>query len=295
MKGGTTDDCSSAGGAEMENDDDSSRHFQLQEMETMLRKLDLADIFEEIMPSLNGDAIEILKEKLKKNLKKTKANQELANADGEVFERGRLDYVSTAAKRSVPRPDTISESPTELPRRLRDIDADNETPGRTIIKVTMDYFLLLVESHGGGSQEPCPICMDDKTYSTGNRGGLLQHIMRVHPTEPMEFRAQPKNRVRKKNKRAAQKRPPPPSSAETLDEGDNFPTFAEDDDGNSAGGVVETRLVASRDRKGVDVGGPNRKKGRRGPTPLDTAIQDGAMGLINECAVADPIDMEEYF
>jgi hypothetical protein len=58
---------------------------------------------------------------------------------------------------------------------------------------------------------------------------------------------------------------------------------------------VETRLVASRDRKGVNVGGPDRKKGRRGPTPSDTAVPDGANGLINECTVEDPIDMEEYF
>jgi hypothetical protein len=142
---GGTDDGSSAGGAEMGNDDDSNRHFPLHEMETILRKLDLAYIVEEIMPSLNGASMEILKDTMKKNMKKTKANQELANADGEVFQRGRLDYVSTVAKRSMPRPDTISESPPEVPRRLREIDADNETPGRTI-KVTMDYFLLLVET-----------------------------------------------------------------------------------------------------------------------------------------------------
>jgi hypothetical protein len=79
-----------------------------------------------------------------------------------------------------------------------------------------------MESHGGGSREPCPICMNNKSYSTGNRGGLLQHMMRVHPTKILEFRRQPKDRVRTEKKGPPKSALHHPAARNLLMKGTNF-------------------------------------------------------------------------
>jgi hypothetical protein len=71
---GGSDDDSSAGGAEKGNGESdrqkgngkSERHFQAGDMENILRKLDLAYIIDNIMPTLNEDSLNKLNETIKK-------------------------------------------------------------------------------------------------------------------------------------------------------------------------------------------------------------------------------------